>query len=95
MTSEFADRTSFNVQLYQDTCFITPKESFFHLHLLIPRRDGRGPRAEHQTISSRSRSIKPMSRFFAIPQVASFAALEIRLSKFISQTHVLVSLPPR
>ncbi len=46
-------------------------------------------------LSSRSRSIKPISRFFAIPQVASFAALAIRLSKFILQTHVLVSLAPR
>ena len=48
-----------------------------------------------RVLSSRSRSIKPISRFFAIPQVASFAALAIRLSKFILQTHVLVSLPPR
>ena len=48
-----------------------------------------------RVLSSRSRSIKPISRFFAIPQVASFAALAIRLSKFILQTHVLVSLAPR
>ena len=47
-----------------------------------------------RVLSSRSRSIKPISRFFAIPQVASFAALAIRLSKFILQTHVLVSLAP-
>ena len=48
-----------------------------------------------RVLSSRSRSIKPISRFFAIPQVASFAAIAIRLSKFILQTHVLVSLAPR
>ena len=64
-------------------------------HRYEVQRSQRGPRAEHQTFSSRSRSIKTISRFFAIPQVASFAALAIRLSKFILQTHVLVSLAPR
>ena len=64
-------------------------------HRYEVQRSQRGPRAEHQTFSSRSRSIETLSRFFAIPQVASFAALAIRLSKFISQTHVLVSLAPR
>ena len=47
-----------------------------------------------RVLSSRSRSIKPISRFFAMRQVESLAALAIRLSKFILQTHVLVSLAP-
>ena len=64
-------------------------------HRYEVQRSQRGPRAEHQTFNSRSRSIETLSRFFAIPQVASFAALAIRLSKFILQTHVLVSLAPR
>ena len=44
-----------------------------------------------RVLSSRSRSIKPISRFFAMRQVESLAALAIRLSKFILQTHVLAS----
>ena len=51
-------------------------------HRYEVQRSQRGPRAEHQTFTSRSRSIETLSRFFAIPQVASFAALAIRLSVY-------------